>query len=258
MSSPHPAVAARRRGGEANGRQHAEAVPALERATHCSLLDADLRSNGGAAPPSPLRRARARGMRAHTCTSVPCLLPPHPWRVACSYSALPPDPAAAKQPLLSAKPAPPPHQEVGEIVVVCDPSYRDLFEAGFRAARKPLKFALPGAQTCPQRPATRRGALAGWMRRIRLGLRSHGSPPPNAFGRQGEARLGGQRLGSDLPVCGAGGCPRLGSASGHLQRCSCSEQRHFPARRATLPRNPSHPLALMPDGAPPPPQRCLL
>ena len=35
--------------------------------------------------------------------------------------------------------------EVGEIVVVCDPSYRDLFE-GEGAGGKPLKFALPGAE----------------------------------------------------------------------------------------------------------------
>jgi len=35
-------------------------------------------------------------------------------------------------------------REVGEIVVVCDPSYRDIFEG--KVSNKPVKFALPGAE----------------------------------------------------------------------------------------------------------------
>ena len=35
--------------------------------------------------------------------------------------------------------------EVGEVVVVCDPSYRDVFQGAKLARALPMKFALPGA-----------------------------------------------------------------------------------------------------------------
>lgn len=44
-------------------------------------------------------------------------------------------------------PFPPPFkQEVGEIVVVCDPSYRDIFEGCPLPRQLPLKWALPGKE----------------------------------------------------------------------------------------------------------------
>ncbi len=36
--------------------------------------------------------------------------------------------------------------EVGEVVVVCDPSYRDVFEGAKLSRALPLKFALPGKE----------------------------------------------------------------------------------------------------------------
>jgi hypothetical protein len=41
--------------------------------------------------------------------------------------------------------------EVGEVVVVCDPSYRDIFQGAQLARKVPMKFALPGASlaSCP-------------------------------------------------------------------------------------------------------------
>jgi 2-C-methyl-D-erythritol 4-phosphate cytidylyltransferase len=37
-------------------------------------------------------------------------------------------------------------EEIMEIVVVCDPSYRDIFEDAAKTISIPLKFALPGKE----------------------------------------------------------------------------------------------------------------
>ena len=62
--------------------------------------------------------------------------------------------------------------EVGEIVVVCDPSYRDIFEGC--PVSKPVKFALPGKETPGlrvQRPLRgSRGRRAGRHSRLRQAL----------------------------------------------------------------------------------------
>ncbi len=64
--------------------------------------------------------------------------------------------------------------EVGEVVVVCDPSYRDVFQGAKLSRALPLKFALPGAcarigrvGSSPWRRSRARlsaGALAGAAR----------------------------------------------------------------------------------------------
>ena len=45
--------------------------------------------------------------------------------------------------------------EVGEVVVVCDPSYRDIFQGAQLARKVPMKFALPGASAACRHLPTR-------------------------------------------------------------------------------------------------------
>eukprot|EP00238_Polyblepharides_amylifera_P010571 CAMPEP_0196576772 /NCGR_PEP_ID=MMETSP1081-20130531/5953_1 /TAXON_ID=36882 /ORGANISM="Pyramimonas amylifera, Strain CCMP720" /LENGTH=189 /DNA_ID=CAMNT_0041895465 /DNA_START=337 /DNA_END=906 /DNA_ORIENTATION=+ len=37
-------------------------------------------------------------------------------------------------------------EEFGEVIIVCDPSYQDVFETAELAREMPMKFALPGAE----------------------------------------------------------------------------------------------------------------
>jgi 2-C-methyl-D-erythritol 4-phosphate cytidylyltransferase len=67
--------------------------------------------------------------------------------------------------------------EVGEVVVVCDPSYRDVFQGAKLARALPLKFALPGAraaQIASERPCALACVLSrACARRACVALRAH-------------------------------------------------------------------------------------
>jgi hypothetical protein len=123
--------------------------------------------------------------------------------------------------------------EVGEVVVVCDPSYRDVFQGAKLSRALPLKFALPGARSaqiaCARvRALLRAGAPCAHGRRCALKL------APRATHRQGAPGLGVQRLAGDLGQRGARGGARLGAPARHTQGCATATLRaDRPAGRRT-------------------------
>ena len=104
--------------------------------------------------------------------------------------------------------------EVGEVVVVCDPSYRDIFQGAQLARKVPMKFALPGASVA-QRPFPSRMSSRRFVQPpLRLQCAEH-----FARCRQGTPGQRIQRAASNRLVCRAGCSARLCAAAGDEARC---------------------------------------
>jgi hypothetical protein len=118
--------------------------------------------------------------------------------------------------------------EVGEVVVVCDPSYRDVFQGAKLARALPLKFALPGTGA-PQikrralvfaalRSCCARALTLACLRRLPL------LPPRATSRRQGASGLRVQRPAGDCGQRGARGGARLGAPARHPQGCAAASR----------------------------------
>jgi hypothetical protein len=79
--------------------------------------------------------------------------------------------------------------EVGEVVVVCDPSYRDVFQGAQLARKLPMKFALPGAWplVCAARAALATQAQPERARACAMRLPRLSRPHSRRCHRQGAA-----------------------------------------------------------------------